>query len=575
MALVSNIPKNGAARIARAFALARVGLPLGKSGIDLLRDPNLNHGTGFTRAERDRLHLRGLLPYKVFSVEEQVARIKRQFEAIPLPILKYVFLSNEREKNEQVFWRFLYTYPPELTMPVLYTPTVGECCQKWATYRPSYRGIYITPEDTGHIKDILKNYPQQDVRCIVVTDGGRILGLGDLGASGLGIPVGKLILYTLCGQVKPQYTLPIQLDVGTDRAEILADPLYHGWRYPRLRGEAHLKFVEEFVHAVKEVFGETCLIQWEDFEMETAFKLLDYFRWKCNCFNDDIEGTAAVAAAAVATASRIPGVPPLAQQKILFIGAGSAATGIGNLIVDMAHSQSGVSKEELRKNIVMFDAKGQVTSARKDLFDFNKPFMHDGPAQPSVLEAVKNLGITGVIGVSGVPGLITKEIVEALSKNAERPLVFALSNPTAKAECSAEQAYVWSDRKALFCSGSPFPDYAHDGKTYIPAQANNSWIFPAVGLALVSTKARHCPGKVFEVAALALAKLVKKSDLDKSSLLPPLGKIREYAYDIALDVAKYLVAEGLATVEIPSGVTIEEILRSEQFNPSDEYPSVY
>jgi malate dehydrogenase (oxaloacetate-decarboxylating)/malate dehydrogenase (oxaloacetate-decarboxylating)(NADP+) len=575
MALVSKLTNSNGVSLARAFAVCKGTLPLRKHGIDLLRDPAVNHGTGFTRAERERLHLNGLLPYKVFSVTEQVARVKRQYESIPLPILKYVYLSTEREKNEQVFWRFLYTYPPELTMPILYTPTVGEACQKWATYRPSYRGIYITPEDTGKIKEILRNYPQQDIRCIVVTDGGRILGLGDLGASGLGIPVGKLILYTLCVQVKPEYTLPVQLDVGTDRAEILADPLYHGWRHPRLRGETHLKFVEEFVHAVKEVFGETCLVQFEDFEMETAFKLLDYFRWKCNCFNDDIEGTAAVAAAAVATASRIQGVPPLAQQKVLFIGAGSAATGIGSLIVDMANSQSGIAKEELRKNVVMFDAKGMVTAARKDLFDFNKPFMHDVPPQASVLAAVKNLGITAIIGVSVVPGLITKEIVEALSKNAERPLVFALSNPTSKAECSAEQAYVWSNQKALFCSGSPFPDYVHDGKTYIPAQANNSWIFPAVGFALVTTKAKHCPGKVFEVAALALAKLVKKDDLDKASLLPPLGKIREYAYDIALDVAKYLIAEGLATIEIPPGLTIEQILKDEAFNPSDIYPAVY
>jgi malate dehydrogenase (oxaloacetate-decarboxylating)/malate dehydrogenase (oxaloacetate-decarboxylating)(NADP+) len=336
-----------------------------------------------------------------------------------------------------------------------------------------------------------------------------------------------------------------------------------------------LKFVEEFVHSVKEVFGETTLIQWEDFEMETAFKLLPYFRDKCCSFNDDIEGTAAVAAAAVATASRVPGVPPLAQQKILFIGAGSAATGIGSLIVDMAASQSGLPKAELYKNIIQFDAKGQVTAARKDLFDFNKPFMHDLPAQPSVLEAVKNYGITGIIGVSGVPGLITKEIVQALSKNVERPIVFALSNPTIKAECSAQQAYEWSERKALFCSGSPFPDYQFEGKTFIPAQANNSWIFPAVGFALVSVKAKKCPAKVFEVAALALAKLVKQEDLDKSSLLPPLGKIREYAFDIAYDVAKYLIAEGLAALQLPPGVSLEEYLRSEQFNPSSDYDTYY
>jgi malate dehydrogenase (oxaloacetate-decarboxylating)/malate dehydrogenase (oxaloacetate-decarboxylating)(NADP+) len=309
--------------------------------------------------------------------------------------------------------------------------------------------------------------------------------------------------------------------------------------------------------------------------METAFKLLAYFRDKCNSFNDDIEGTAAVAAAAVASASRVPGVPPLAQQKILFIGAGSAATGIGSLIVDMAASQSGLPKSELYKNIVQFDAKGLVHAGRKDLFDFNKPFAHDLPPQASVLEAVKNLGITAIIGVSGVPGLITKEIVEALVKNVERPVVFALSNPTSKAECSAQQAYEWSDRKALFCSGSPFPNYEYGGKTLIPAQANNSWIFPAVGFALVAVKARKCPAKVFEVSALALAKLVKQEDLDQSSLLPPLAKIRDYAYDISLAVAKFLIAEGHAALELPAGISLEDYLKSEQFTPANSYEPYY
>jgi malate dehydrogenase (oxaloacetate-decarboxylating)/malate dehydrogenase (oxaloacetate-decarboxylating)(NADP+) len=309
--------------------------------------------------------------------------------------------------------------------------------------------------------------------------------------------------------------------------------------------------------------------------METAFKLLDYFRPKCNCFNDDIEGTAAVAAAAVASASRIKGVPALSDQKILFIGAGSAATGIASLIVDIAHAQSKIPKKDLYKNVVMFDHKGMVTAARRDLFAFNVPFMHDIPAQPSVLAAVKALGITAVIGVSGVPGLITKEIVEGLCANVERPVVFALSNPTIKAECSAQQAYEWSGRRALFCSGSPFPDYEFEGKKYIPAQANNSWIFPAVGFALVSTKARHCPGKVFEVSALALAELVKQEDLDQSSLLPPLAKIRDYSFDIALATAKFLVAEGLTTLKLPPGVTLEDHLRSEQFNPSNVYPALY
>ena len=562
---------------ARAVTLLKVNLPYKKVGMDLLHDSHLNHGTGFTREERDRFHVRGLLPYRVFTVTEQVERIRKQFELLPTPLLKYIFLSNEREKNEHTFWRFLYTYPAELTMPVLYTPTVGEVCQKWALHRQSYRGIYISPNDSGHIKDILRNYPRQDIRCIVVTDGGRILGLGDLGSSGLGIPVGKLMLYTLCGQVNPDYTLPVQLDVGTDRKEIINDPLYEGWQHPRLRGDEHLKFVSEFVEAVKEVYGPTTLIQFEDFEMETAFRLLDHFRWRCNCFNDDIEGTASVTAAAVACAPRIKGVNPLKDQKFIFIGAGSAATGIANLIVDIAQTQSGLPREQLNKNILMFDAKGLVDADRTDLFDFNKPFMHKGIKKyASVLEAVKEWGATAVIGVSGCPGLITKEIVESLCKNTERPLVFALSNPTAKAECTAEQAYKWSNEKALFCSGSPFPDYYNkEGKRFVPSQSNNSWIFPAVGFALVTTKARHCPGKVFEVAALSLAKLTKQEDLDMSALLPPMSKIRKYERFISLDVAQWLYDQELATVPVPKGMTLAEFLDQERFDPKAEYDTVY
>ncbi|OHT00550.1 adhesin AP65-1 precursor [Tritrichomonas foetus] len=575
MSLVSSVAKSSGS-FSRAFAQLQSVLPYRKVGMDLLQDGQLNHGTGFSYEERDRFHLRGLLPHKVFTLDEQVARIKRQFEVMPTPLLKYIYLSTEREKNEHAFWRFLFTHPPEITMPVLYTPTVGEVCQKWASHRPSYRGIYISPNDSGHIQEILRNYPRQDIRCIVVTDGGRILGLGDLGAGGLGIPVGKLMLYTLIGQVPPQYTLPVQLDVGTDRKEILDDPLYHGWRHPRLRGDEHLKFVEEFVEAVKEVYGSTCLVQFEDFEMETAFRLLDHFRWRCNCFNDDIEGTAAVAAASVATAPRIKGVLPLDQQKYLFIGAGSAATGIANLIADIASTESGRPRDQILKNIVMFDAKGMVHAGRTDLFDFNKPFMHNVTPIASVPEAVRKLGITCIVGVSGCPGLITEEIVKDMCKNTERPLVLALSNPTSKAECSAEQAYKWSNEKALYASGSPFPDFTtKSGKKLVPSQANNSWIFPAVGHALVATRARHCPGKVFEVSAIALSKLVKPEDLEQSSLLPPLAKIREYALPVAVAVAQYLYDNELATVPVPQGMTLEQFIKSEQFTPSATYEPVY
>ena len=555
-------------------SICKTQLPVHQVGMDLLRNGDVSKGSAFTKEERDRLHLRGLLPYKVFTKDEQAARIRRQFELMPTPLLKYIFLANEREKNSQSFWRFLFTHPPTETMPVLYTPTVGEICQKWATHRQSNRGIYITPEDSGKIKDILRNYPRQDIRCIVVTDGGRILGLGDLGASGLGIPVGKLMLYTLIGQVPPEMTLPVQLDMGTDRKEILADPLYHGWRHPRIRGKEHEKFVAEFIDAVKEVFGDTCLIQFEDFEMNTAFSLLDHFRWRCCCFNDDIEGTASVAAATIASATHIKGVPDLKNQKIVFIGAGSAGTGIANLIVDMAVSRGGITREEAYKNILMFDAKGLVHKGRTDLFDFNKPYMHDLPPC-NVLEGVKKYKATCIIGVSGCPGLITKEIVEAMCENTEHPIIMPLSNPTAKAECTPHQAYEWSKGKCYCATGSPFPEETVNGSTYITAQANNSWIFPPIGFALVTTKARHCPPKVFEVAAEALAALVSPEDHAKHNLLPPLDKIRDYSFGIAVKVAEYLIKEELATVVPPKGQSLEEWLRPQLFDPQAEYEQVY
>jgi len=488
---------------------------------------------------------------------------------MPTPLLKYIFLSNEREKNERSFWRFLFTYPPIKTMPVLYTPTVGEACMKWATHRQSYRGIYITPEDKGHMKEILRNFPRQDIRCIVVTDGGRILGLGDLGASGLGIPVGKLILYTLIGTVPPQYTLPVQLDVGTNRKEIIEDPLYHGWHHARLSYEEELPVVEEFVDAVKEVFGPTCLVQFEDFQMETAFRLLDHFRWRCNCFNDDIEGTASVTAAAIYSATRIPGVPALKDQKIIFIGAGSAAIGIATLLVSMAVAHGGITKKEMERNILMFDAKGLVRAGRTDLIEGNKPFMHKMEPIASVFEGVKKHKATTIVGVSGCPRLITKEIVQEMCKHCEHPLIFPLSNPTTKAECTAEQAYQWSDEKCIFASGSPFPDYKRkNGQFFVPSQSNNSWIFPAVGFALVTTRARHCPGEVFAVAAEALATLVSQSDYDMGAVLPHMNRIRELSLPISIEVAKYLYKKELATVKIPQGKTLQQWFKEEQFNPA-------
>jgi malate dehydrogenase (oxaloacetate-decarboxylating)/malate dehydrogenase (oxaloacetate-decarboxylating)(NADP+) len=555
----------------RNIAICRQRLPSAKLGMDLLKDSQMNRGTAFTREERDRLHLRGILPHKVFKKDEQVDRLKRVLDIMPTQLLKYHFLSCERERNEQVYWRFLFKQNPVGTMPILYTPTVGEACQKWATIRPSYRGVYISPNDRGHIKDILRNYPRQNIKCIVVTDGGRILGLGDLGASGMGIPIGKLILYTLIGQVNPGVTLPVQLDMGTDRKDLLDDPLYHGWKHPRIRGVEHTAFVQEFIDAVKEVFGEATLVQFEDFEMEIAFKLLDHFRWRCCCFNDDIEGTASVTAAALATASRIKGVPALKDQKILYIGAGSAATGIADLVADMAEAQGGITKKSMEQNQFMFDKDGMVHAGRKDLFEFNKPYMHDMKPIATVLEACKQLKITAIIGVSGVPKLITKEIVEVMCQNTERPVVFALSNPTSKAECTAEQAYDWSNQKAIYASGSPFPEYNKNGIHFVPAQANNSWIFPGVGLALVATGARHCPPAVFAVAADALAAQVLPSDLAMGSLLPPMENIRDYSFGISMKVAEYLYKEDLATIKVPPNMTLEQFLKQQLFNPGADY----
>lgn len=567
MSLLYKTLRNGMAKsFARPFST--------KVGIDLLKDSALNKGAAFTEEERERFNLRGFLPYKVFTKDEQAQRIRRNFDMMPTPLLKYMYLAGERERNSDALWRFLFTNPPDQTMPVLYTPTVGEACQKWATIRASYRGIYISPRDSGKIKDILRNYPVRDIRCIVVTDGGRILGLGDLGASGLGIPIGKLMLYSLIGQVDPACTLPVQLDMGTDNEAMLNDPLYHGWKHPRIRGPEHLKFVEEFVQAVKEVYGETCLVQFEDFEMNTAFTLLDHFRWKCCCFNDDIEGTASVAAASVASATRISGVPQLKDQKIIFIGAGSAATGIANLIVDMAVSRGGITAEKMRRNIMMFDHKGIVHSGRNDLYDFNKPYMHDIKKYSSVAECVRAEKATCVIGVSGVPKLITQEIVSDMCKNVERPLVMPLSNPTSQAECTPEQAVQWSNGKALIATGSPFEEVNYGGKRFVTAQANNSWIFPAVGFSLVATRAKHCPPKVFEIAADALASAVKPEDHAVNNLLPPLNKIRDYSFNIAEACADFLVKERLAT-DLPSGnQSLSDFLRSRLYFPSPEYKSL-
>lgn len=519
-------------------------------GIALLRDPSLNKGTAFTSAERDAFGLRGLLPPRIFNQQQRVDHVLRCLRRKPNDLERYMYLSGLQDRNERLFYRTLIDHVEELA-PIVYTPTVGLACQEFSHYFRLPRGMYISKYDRGQVRNILENWHHRDVRAIVVTDGERILGLGDLGVNGMGIPIGKLSLYTACAGIDPGSCLPVVIDVGTNNDDLLKSRSYIGIQEPRLRGPRYDELIDEFMEAASEVFPQT-LIQMEDFGNANAFRLLDRYRNQYCLFNDDIQGTAATALAGLYSTLRITG-GKLTEQRLLFLGAGEAGLGIGNLIVS-AMVQEGLSAEDARKNCWFVDSKGLIVASRQDLTEHKLPFAHDFPFQPNLLAAVKALKPTGIIGVAAQQGSFTPEILKAMAGINERPIIFALSNPTSRSECTAEEAYRLTYGRAVFASGSPFAPLVLDGKTFVAGQANNSYIFPGVGLGVVVSRAKTVTDAMFSVAARVLSDQVTQDDLDLGRIFPSLSQIREVSLAIACAVAEIAFDGNLARIERPDDV---------------------
>ena len=510
-------------------------------GLALLQDPTLNRGTAFTERERDALGLRGLLPPHVLSQDEQATRVLINLRRLADPLDKFVALNSLHDRNEALFFRVLCDHIDEM-QPLVYTPTVGLACQKFGNIFQRPRGLFIGANDRGRIEQVLRNWPHP-AQLIVVTDGERILGLGDLGANGMGIPVGKLSLYTACAGVHPSLCLPVTIDVGTNNETLLEDSFYVGLRQHRITGAPYDELIEEFITAAHKVFPGV-LIQFEDFANHNAFRLLQKYRSRICTFNDDIQGTAAVALAGVFSALRITGAK-LTDQKFLFLGAGEAATGIADLVASAMVAQ-GLSESAARQRCWLVDSKGLVVKSRTDLAAQKVPYAHEHAPVGDFLSAIKTLKPTGIIGVAAVGGTFTREVLEEMARLNERPIVFALSNPTSKAECDAEQAYRHTNGRALFACGSPFDAVQFNGKTFVPRQGNNSYIFPGVGLGGIVSRARHITDDMFMAAAHELAHLVTESDLEQGSLYPALPRIREVSLHIARAVAETAAKSGLA-----------------------------
>jgi malate dehydrogenase (oxaloacetate-decarboxylating)(NADP+) len=521
-----------------------------RTGYALLRNPRTNKGSAFNAEERRRYGLEGLLPPTPSSLQHQVARIHAELSNLDVDLQKYLLLSDLQARNETLFYAVLMSDPATF-MPLVYTPTVGEACQKFDHIFRAARGIYLPITAKGRVKELLGHWPQDDVRFIVVTDGERILGLGDLGVGGMGIPIGKLSLYTACAGVPPEVCLPITLDVGTNNQHLLGDPLYLGLRHERVRGEHYHAFIDEFVEAVQQLYPKCC-IQWEDFANINAVPILERYRDKVCTYNDDIQGTAAVALAGIYAGLRITG-GKLADQRFLFLGGGSAATGIAELLAQ-GMALEGLDINEARKRNALFDVNGLMVSSRKDLADFQKPFAIDHDPIHDFAEAVRQLKPNGIIGVSTVPKLFNQQVIEAMAEVNDRPIIFPYSNPTSRSECTAEEAYRWSKGKAVFASGSPFPPVEIEGKVFVPGQGNNVYIFPALGMAVYTTEAKRVTQEMFIVAARAVAEQVGEDSLEKGLIYPPQSQILAASLHVATKVAEYIYDHGLARVPHPGDV---------------------
>jgi len=531
------------------------------TGYDLLYNPRLNKGTAFTETQRRAYGLEGLLPPAVTNIELQVARRRAEITNLDDDLLKYLVLSDLQARNETLFYAVVMS-DPATYMPLVYTPTVGEACQKFAHIFREARGMYLPISARGRVREILSNWPEKDVRFIVVTDGERILGLGDLGAGGMGIPLGKLALYTACAGVPPQYCLPVVLDVGTNNQVLLEDPLYLGLRQNRVRGEEYMAFIEEFVAAVQALYPKCC-IQWEDFANINAVPILARYRDKICTYNDDIQGTAGIALAGIFAGLRITG-QKITEQRLLFLGAGSAATGIAELI-SQAMALEGMNIAEARSRNALFDINGLIVTSRTDLADFQKPFAQDRAPASTFVDAVRALRPTGIIGVSTVPKLFTREVIEAMAEINERPIIFPYSNPTSRSECTAEEAYRWSGGRAVFASGSPFPPVEIAGHKFVPGQGNNVYIFPAMGMAVFATEATRVTEEMFIVAAKAVAEQVTDEDLSVGLIYPPQSRILDASLHVAERLASYIFDQGLARVPRPDD--IGSLIRARAYRP--------
>jgi malate dehydrogenase (oxaloacetate-decarboxylating)(NADP+) len=530
-------------------------------GVKILHDPIRNKGTAYTDAERDALKLRGLLPPRVHSPAEQELRVLGNIRNKPTDLARYLYLIALQDRNEVLFYRVVMNNIEEM-MPLIYTPTVGQACQEFQHIFRKPRGFYVSANDRGQIAEILQNWPHKNARIIVVTDGERILGLGDLGADGMGIPIGKLALYTACAGIHPTQCLPVMLDVGTNNEALLNDPLYNGLERRRLRGEKYDELVEEFVEAAREVFPGV-LIQFEDFGNSNAFRLLDKYRERACVFNDDIQGTGAVALSGIIGSLRITG-EKLADQRLLFLGAGEAGIGTADTFV-AALGEEGIAAAEARKQCWFMDTQGLLVTDREDLPPQKVPYAQDHPHISDLLEAVNTIKPTAILGLSGQPKSFSREVIEAMAKINKRPIIFALSNPTSKAECTAEQAYKWSKGKAVFASGSPFDPVKYGNRTFVPGQGNNVYIFPGVGLGAIVSGARHVTNEMFLAASHSLANQVTDSDLVLGRVYPSLSRIREVSALIAHDVAKIAWETGLASREQPEDVMAD--IRKHMFQP--------
>ena len=515
-------------------------------GTDLLHNALLNKGAGFTETERNALGLRGLLPPRVASLEQQVARVLENVREMPTPLTQYRYLTSLLDRNTTLFYRVVVDNLDEM-MPIIYTPTVGQACQEYGHVFQQARGLFISIEDRGRVIDVLRNWPYDDVRIIVVTDGERILGLGDLGANGMGIPVGKLALYTACAGIDPAQCLPITLDVGTNNQALLDDPLYIGLPQQRVRGEAYDAFVEEFILAVQQVYPRA-IVQFEDFGNANAFRLLHDYRDRICTFDDDIQGTAGVVLAGLYASLRLTG-GRLGDHTFLFYGAGEAGIGIGDLIVT-AMMEEGLSEAEARHHCWFFDSKGLVVAERTDLVAHKRPFAHEHAFIGDLLTAIETLKPTGVIGVAGAGKAFTQPVIETMTRLNARPIIFALSNPTSKSECTAADAMLWSDGRAIVATGSPFDPVVHKGKRLRIGQCNNAFVFPGVGLGLTVSRARRTTDGMFLEAARALASKVTAKDLDESAVYPELPRIRECSHAVACATIKRAVEEGHAEAEV-------------------------